>query len=89
MIASRYLCFLCGYTAGCLPFSGFQEVGGGVKEPKGIIYNDEDLTDVQSTYSENVTTSGVANGSSMEICSSMFFMFFFVFSLSIYASNVY
>ncbi|CAL9053847.1 unnamed protein product [Musa banksii] len=38
-----------------------QEVGGGVKEPKRIIYNDEDLTDVQSTYSENVTTSGVAN----------------------------
>ncbi|URE13741.1 Glycosyl transferase family 8 [Musa troglodytarum] len=38
-----------------------QEVGGEVKELKGIIYNDEHLTDVQRTYSENVTTSGVAN----------------------------
>ncbi|KAJ8478265.1 hypothetical protein OPV22_021992 [Ensete ventricosum] len=42
-----------------------QEVGGGVKEPKGIIYNDEDLTDVQSTYIENVTSSGVANDPSL------------------------
>lgn len=55
-------------------FFGFQEVSDDLL-PKGVIYKDDNLKNVQIKYNQNVTTSGVTNGSYLPFFLYIFYMF--------------
>lgn len=50
-----------------------QEADEGVRLPRGVVYQNEESTNVQSTSSENATVSGMTDGSSMEFSRQLMF----------------